>query len=133
LLNLRSWGSWCLLCLWCFGLWGLGFLWSGGSSWSCGFGFGGLLGGLVLWVGPKCEIVTEKLHDKGTIPVRFLGERVELSNSIVESLLSEMASTVRRVEDFVVEYGEVEGETKTNWVGWGKLGLSNISSFLYCG
>ena len=52
------------------------------------------------------------------------------SDSIIESLLGKMASLVRRVEDLVVEDGEVQGKTKTNWVGWGKVGLSNFGSVL---
>jgi hypothetical protein len=72
-----------------------------GSSW-------GLLSGLLLLgrIGsgglrlvairgcPESEVVTEELHDEGAVPVRFLGQRVELSNGVVESLLGKMAGTV---------------------------------------
>ena len=41
-----------------------------------------------------------------------------------------MASLVWGVEDLVVEDGEVEGKTKADWVGWGQLGLSDLSGSL---
>lgn len=41
-----------------------------------------------------------------------------------------MASTVGRVQDLVVENGEVEGETKTDGVGRGEISLGNIGGVL---
>jgi hypothetical protein len=41
-----------------------------------------------------------------------------------------MASTVRRVQDLVVEDREVQGKTETDGVGGGKLGLRNIGGSL---
>jgi hypothetical protein len=70
------------------------------------------------------------LHDQGAIAVRFFGQRVELGNRVVESLFGKMAGTVRRVEDLVVEDGEVEGKTKADGVGRGELSLGNIGSVL---
>ena len=52
------------------------------------------------------------------------------SNGIVESLLGEVASLVWRVEDLVVEDGEVQGKTKTDWVGWSKIALGNLGGSL---
>ena len=37
-----------------------------------------------------------------------------------------MASLVGRVEDLVVEDGEVQGETKADGMCWGKVSLSNV-------
>ena len=51
-------------------------------------------------------------------------------NSIIECLLGEMASLIRRVENLVVEDGEVEGEAKTDGVRRRQLGLSNLSGGL---
>jgi hypothetical protein len=51
-------------------------------------------------------------------------------NGIVESLLGKMASLVGRVEDLVVENGEVQGETKTDGVSGGKVGLSDLGGSL---
>ncbi len=42
-----------------------------------------------------------------------------------------MTGTVRRVEDLIVKDGEIEGETKPDWVGRGELGLGNIGSILH--
>jgi hypothetical protein len=41
-----------------------------------------------------------------------------------------LASLVGRVEDLVVEYGEVQCETETDGVGGGKVGGSNFSGGL---
>lgn len=41
-----------------------------------------------------------------------------------------MASLVGRVEDLVVEHGEVKGQTQTDGVGGGEVGLSNFSGAL---
>jgi hypothetical protein len=42
-----------------------------------------------------------------------------------------VAGAIRRVEDLVVEDGEVEGEAEADWVGWGQLGLSDVGGALY--
>ncbi len=86
-----------------------------------GLGGGGglvLLGGIGAGLGlgrvrrsPQGEVVTEELHDEGAVAVRLLGQRVELGNGVVKGLLGKMASAVGRVEDLVVEDGEVEGKT----------------------
>ncbi len=52
------------------------------------------------------------------------------SNSIIESLLGEVASLIWGVENLVVEDGEVQGKTKTDWVSWGKIALGNLGSGL---
>jgi hypothetical protein len=41
-----------------------------------------------------------------------------------------VASLIGRVEDLVVEDGEVQGKTKTDWVRRGEVGLSNFGSVL---
>ena len=41
-----------------------------------------------------------------------------------------MASLIGRVEDLIVENGEVKSEAKTNWMSWGKIGASNLSCSL---
>ena len=52
------------------------------------------------------------------------------SNSIVEGELSEVASLVGRVEDLVVEDGEVKGEAETDGVGRGEVSLGDLSGGL---
>lgn len=103
---------------------------------------GGLLLGLVLLGGstlgtlvaigrgPESEVIAQKLHDQGAVTVALLGEGVELGNGIVKGLLGEVAGTVWRVEDLVVEDGEVQRETKTNGVGRGEISLGNIGGAL---
>ena len=59
------------------------------------------------------------MHDKRAVAVGLLAEAVELGDGVVEGLLGEMAGAVGRVEDLVVEDGEVESEAETDGVGWG--------------
>lgn len=94
---------------------------------------GGRVAGLSLVAVRRCpegEVVTEELHDEGAVTVGLLGQRVELSNGVVEGLLGEVASTVGRVQDLVVEDREVQRQTQTDGVGGGELGLSNIGGRL---
>lgn len=80
---------------------------------------------------PEGKVVTEELHDESAVAVGLLGERVELGNSIVESLLGQVASAVGRVQDLVVEDREVQGQTQADGVGGGELGLSNVGGRLW--
>jgi len=80
--------------------------------------------------GPEGEVVTEELHNEGAVAVGLLAKAVELGNGIVEGLLGEVASAIRRVEDLVVEDGEVEGEAETDGVGRSELGLGNVGGVL---
>lgn len=101
---------------------------------------GGLLLGLVLLGAtlglvavrrsPQGQVVTQKLHDQGAVTVALFGEGVELSNGVIERLLGKVASTVGRVQNLVVENGEVEGESETDGVGRGEFGLSDIGGVL---
>lgn len=78
------------------------------------------------------QVVSQKLHDECGILVAFLTEGVELGNGIIEGLLGKMASLVRRVEDLVVEDGEVEGKAKSDGVGRSEIGRGDLSSSLVC-
>lgn len=51
----------------------------------------------------------EKKAAHSAVLVALLRQGVELSDSIIEGLLGELASLVWRVEDLIVEDGEVEG------------------------
>jgi hypothetical protein len=90
-----SWGGGLILLGWlALGLGGCG---SGGLSWLGLFGLWCLTS--LGWFSairrcPKGEVITEELHDEGAVPVRLLGQRVELGNGIVECLLGKMASAV---------------------------------------
>ena len=61
---------------------------------------------------PECQVVPKQLHDQSRILVAFLRECVELGNGIVKGGLCQATSAIRGVEDFVVKYREVEGQTK---------------------
>lgn len=52
------------------------------------------------------------------------------SNSIVESLLGEVASKVGSVQNLVVKDREVEGQSKTDGVSRGQVGLGNVGGVL---
>ena len=80
--------------------------------------------------GPESQVVAKELHDKRAVAVRFLGKRIEFSNCVVKGLLGQMAGAIRRIQDLIVEYREIECKTQTNRVGWSKLGLSDIRSIL---
>jgi hypothetical protein len=41
-----------------------------------------------------------------------------------------VACAIGGIQDLVVENREVEGQAKTDGVGWGELGLRNIGSIL---
>lgn len=91
---------------------------------------GGSLSLTVVGRGPEGEVVTEQLHDEGAVTVRLLRERVELGDGVIEGLLGQVASTVRRVENLVVEHGEVEGQAEADGVGGSQLGLGDIGGGL---
>jgi hypothetical protein len=79
---------------------------------------------------PQGQVVSKQLHNEGAVAVGLLRERVEFGDGVVERLLSKVARTVRRVEDFVVEDAEVEGEAEADRVGWSKLSLRDIRGVL---
>ena len=58
------------------------------------------------------------LHDQSAVLVAVLVEGVELRDSIVEGLLSQLTGLVRAVEDLVIKHREVEGQTEPDGVGW---------------
>lgn len=92
------------------------------------------------------QVVTEELHNQGRILVRLLREGIELykinqsrsnnelkkhtSNSIIESLLGQLASLIGRVEDLVIEDREVKGESETDRMRGGEVSLGNFGGVL---
>ena len=115
---------------------GLGLLLLGGRSGlalglgSIGLGGRGLLGLSGVRRRPEGQIVAQELHDERAVAVRLLGKRVKLGNSVVKGLLREVASTVGRVQNLVVEDGEVQGETETDGVGGRELRLGDVGGAL---
>jgi len=68
------------------------------------------------------------LHDQCRILVRFLTQSIEFSDRIVERQLGETAGLVGRVEDLVVEDGEVQRESETDRVCGRKFGRGDGGS-----
>lgn len=91
---------------------------------------GGSLGLRIVGGGPEGQVVAEELHDQGAVAVRLLRERVELGDSVVEGLFGEVAGAVGRVQDLVVEDGEVERQTQADRVGRGQLRLGDVGGAL---
>lgn len=74
--------------------------------------------GIILHIrGPQGEVVTEKLHDQGAILVGIFAKGIQFRNGFIEGLLGEGAGAVGRVEDLVVEDGEVEREAQPDGMG----------------
>ena len=61
---------------------------------------------------PERQVVPEELHDERGVLVALLGQRVQLRDGVVEGGLREAAGAVGRVQDLVVEHGEVEGQAQ---------------------
>lgn len=68
------------------------------------------------------KVIPEKLHDQCRILVRLFTQSIEFSDRIVKRQLGETAGLVGRVEDLVVEYGEVERESESDRVCGRKFG-----------
>lgn len=58
-----------------------------------------------------------QLHDQGGILVGIFGDVVQLSDSIFESLSGHLAGFFGVVQHFVVEHGEIQGQTQTDRMG----------------
>jgi len=54
--------------------------------------------------GPKSEIVSEQLHYSGRVSVLFFLESLQIGDCEVESIFGKLASLIRRVQYFVMEY-----------------------------
>lgn len=60
-----------------------------------------------------------------------MNNRVGLaSNCIVKGLFGEVTRLVRRVENLIVEYREVKGQAKSDWVRRCKVGLRDFGGVL---
>ena len=75
----------------------------------------------LLFLFPEGEVLLEELNDALGIAEVVLLELVDLVESLLESVISELASLGVILQDFVVEDGEVQGEAELDWVAWGKI------------
>ena len=76
------------------------------------------------------QVVTEKLHDEGRVLVALLAEGIELGNGVVKGSLGKVARLVRRVQNLVVEDGEVQRKAETDGVSGCKVGSGNLGGVL---
>merc|ERR1711939_837432 len=74
-----------------------------------------LLHGCILR-GPECQIIAQELHDQGRVLVRFLGDRVKLSNRMLECSASHLACLLLIPKYLVMEDGEVQCQAKADRV-----------------
>lgn len=106
---------------------------SGGSLLLLGLGLSGTSALALVAVrrGPQGQVVPQQLHDQGAVTVALLRQRIQLRNGVIKGLLSQMACAIGRVQDLVVEDGEVQSETKADGVRRGEISLGNVGSVLW--
>jgi len=75
---------------------------------------------------PEGEVLLEELNDALGITEVVLLELVDLVESLLESVISELASLSVILEDLVVEDGEVEGKSELDGVASGKVDAVGI-------
>jgi hypothetical protein len=75
---------------------------------------------VLLLVLPQGQVLLKELNDTLGITEIVLLEFVNLVESILEGLVSELAGGLMVLHDFVVEDGEVEGETELDGIAGGK-------------
>ena len=83
--------------------------------------------GLHVWC-PERQVVPQQLHNQCRVFVGLLAQSIQLGDGVVECLLRQPACAVRRIEDLVIENGEVECQPKPNRVGWRQLCCGNVRS-----
>jgi len=65
---------------------------------------------------PQGQIVTEQLHDGCRVAILIFFKAIQISNSIVEGLLGQLASNFRWRKNLVVENWVVKSEAKSDRV-----------------
>merc|ERR1712029_1049445 len=74
--------------------------------------------GILFFLFPESEVFLEELDNALGISEVVLFELVNLVESFLESLVSEVAGGLVVLHHFVVEDGEVERQTELDWVAW---------------
>jgi hypothetical protein len=67
---------------------------------------------------PEGEVLLEEFNDALGVTEVVLLEFIDLVESILESLVSELAGSLVVLHDLVVEHGEVEGKAELDGVAW---------------
>ena len=71
---------------------------------------------LTIFFLPKAEVLLKEFNDGLGISESLLIDIIDVLKCLAQSLLTEFACFLVIAHHFVLEYGEVEGETKSNWV-----------------
>ena len=83
----------------------------------------------LLFLLPEGQVLLEELDDAlGVTEVVFL-ELVDLVESFLEGVVSELAGNLVVLHHLVMEHGEVEGQAELDRVAWGQC---NLVSFVIC-
>jgi len=82
--------------------------------------------------GPESKVVSDELHDGGSIFVDILLKLLNVSDGLVEGLLGELASLGGVVHDFIVEDREVKGKSESDGVSGLKVSVGNLRSVGVC-
>ena len=75
----------------------------------------------LLFLFPEGEVLLEELNDALSVTEVVLFELVDLVESLLESVISELTGLGVILEDLVVEDGEVEGKSELDGVAGGKI------------
>ena len=85
----------------------------------------------LLFLFPEGEVLLEELDDALSVTEVVLFELVDLVESLLESVISELTGLGVILEDLVVEDGEVEGKSKLDGVASGKFDAVSIFVSLF--
>ena len=77
----------------------------------------------ILFLFPESQVLLKELDNWFSITEIILLKLVDLVKSILECAVGELASHLVVFHDFVVENGEVKGETELDGVAWGQGNL----------
>ena len=81
---------------------------------------------VLLFFLPESQILLEELDDTLSVTEVFLLELINLVKGFLQCLVSEFASVFVILHHFVVEYREIKGKSKFDWVAWLKCNTVSI-------
>ena len=68
---------------------------------------------------PESKVLLQELDDALGVAEVFFFEFIDFVESLLKSLVSEVACGLVVLHDFVVEDRRVEGKTELDWIAWG--------------
>ena len=81
---------------------------------------------IIHFAGPEGEVISDELHNGGSILVAFFIDVFDVGDSVVEGLLGGDTGFGRVVHHFVAENGIVQAEPKTNGTGGSEVIIGNF-------